>query len=95
VLVVSRAAGALREGWAVGLLCVKLPHRVVTMPLCADPVGSIGAALLLCVPVCAAGLPVKDLERHPSGAAAAEGYGCQDDEGAYRGPQAGELGSAL
>jgi hypothetical protein len=49
--------------------------------------------LLLCTHLCnacAAGQPVTDLSRHPSAAGAAEGYGCQDDEGAYRGPQAGE-----
>lgn len=37
----------------------------------------------------AAGVQPQELERHPSAAEAVEAYGLQDEQGAYRGPQAG------
>lgn len=49
--------------------------------------------LLLWVHVCVrvTGVQPEELERHPSAAEAVEAYGLQDEQGAYRGPSAGEL----
>lgn len=45
-----------------------------------------------CVVCCsAAGLPPKELVRHPSAREGVQEYGCQDAEGDYRGPQAGKV----
>lgn len=37
-----------------------------------------------------AGVQPQELERHPSAAEAVEAYGLQNEQGAYRGPNAGE-----
>lgn len=63
--------------------CVKLALTCV----CCDVV----LLLWVHVCVCVTGVQPEELERHPSAAEAVEAYGLQDEQGAYRGPSAGEL----
>lgn len=79
-----------------GRVCIRHKARLQEQLVCG-PSASVSSALavcawhlLTCFPDLHAGLPVLETSgRRPSVAQAIETYGCQDQEGDYRGPQAG------